>query len=271
MNIFFFKLTILIYFIGTVVYLFYFSSKKDTFSKYALGVTGIGFLFHSIALLLRTIESGHLPLSNLPETLSFFSWAMILTYLVLEVRYRIHILGSFILPLSFLFLISAAAFPHEIRSLQPDLNSSWFGVHTTLSVLGGVAFTIAFVAGMMYLIQERLLKSKRFNILYYKLPSLDLLDHLNQWAISAGFPLLTLGILAGAIWAGDVWGSYWVWDPQRIFTVITWLFYLGMIHGRLTIGWRARKAAYLAIIGFMGVVFTFFVVNLLAKGPHRFI
>lgn len=136
---------------------------------------------------------------------------------------------------------------------------------------GGVAFTIAFVAGMMYLIQERLLKSKRFSILYYKLPSLDLLDQLNQWAISAGFPLLTLGILAGAIWASDVWGSYWVWDPQRIFTLITWLFYLGMIHGRLTIGWRARKAAYLAIIGFMGVVFTFFLVNILAKGPHRFI
>ncbi|MBI3605896.1 MAG: c-type cytochrome biogenesis protein CcsB [Nitrospirae bacterium] len=271
MEILLYKLPLLFYFAGTVVYLLFFSIKKDSLSNIALGVTGIGFLFHTFILILRTVESGHLPLSNLSGALSFFSWGMILTYLVLEYWYRIHILGSFILPLAFLSLLSAAAFPNEIRSLQPDLNSSWFGIHTTLTVLGAVAFTIAFVAGMMYLIQEKLLKSKRFNRLYYKLPSLDLLDHLNQWSISVGFPLLTLGILAGALWAGDVWGAYWVWDPQRIFTSVTWLFYLGMIHGRLTVGWRGRKAAYLAIIGFMGVVFTFFIVNLLVEGPHRFI
>ena len=271
MNILFFKLTLLVYFAGTVVYLFYFSSKKDFLSQYALGITGVGFVLHTLSILIRTIESGHFPLSNLPEALSFFSWGMILAYLVLDYWYRIHILGSFILPLAFFSLVSATAFPNEIKSLQPNLNSTWFGIHTTFSVLGGVAFTIAFTVGMMYLIQEKLLKSKRFNVLYYKLPSLDLLDHLNQWAISLGFPLLTIGILAGALWAEDVWGAYWVWDPQRIFTLVTWLFYLGMIHGRLTIGWRARKAAYLAIIGFMGVVFTFFVVNLLVKGPHRFI
>ena len=267
----FFKLTLFLYFLAAVIYLFYFSSKRDSWSRYAAGLTGAGLLFHTIALLDRTLETGHLPLSNLSEALSFFSWGMIVTHMILDFRYRVHILGSFILPLAFLSLASASVFPAGSGTDKPSLNSSWFGIHTTLVILGGVAFTIAFAAGLMYLIQERLLKSKRFNRLYYKLPSLDLLDQMNQWAITAGFPLLTLGILAGALWAGDVTGAYWAWDPQRIFTVITWFFYLGMLHGRLTVGWRARKAAYLAIIGFMGVVFSFFIINLLIKGPHRFI
>lgn len=267
----FFKLTLLCYFLGTVVYLFYFYGKKDSWSLYAAGLTGAGLLFHTIALLLRTFETGHFPISNLSEALSFFSWGMVATHLLLDFKYRIHILGSFILPLAFLFLGSAAFFPGGEESQKPSLNSGWFGIHTTLVILGGVAFTIAFAAGMMYLIQERLLKSKHFSRLYYKLPSLDLLDQMNQWAIMAGFPLLTFGIFAGALWAGNVTGDYWAWDPQRIFAVITWLFYLLMLHGRLSVGWRARKAAYLAIIGFMGVVFSYFIINLIVKGTHRFI
>jgi cytochrome c-type biogenesis protein CcsB len=130
---------------------------------------------------------------------------------------------------------------------------------------------MAFVMGVMYLIQERLLKSKRFNSLYYKLPSLDLLDDLNRKAVYLGFPLLTLGIITGALWGKYAWGSYWNWDPKQTLTLITWFFYLVVLHGRLTVGWRAKKAAYLAIIGFLGVVFAFIGGTLLVQGPHAFV
>lgn len=271
MNSLFFKIALLFYLGGTILFLSYLTNKKEGLPRWSLWVTGIGFIFHSIALITRWTEAGYIPLTNMHEAISFFSWALILVFLLVEYRYRIFILGSFMLPLAFIFLISAAILPNNIKSLDPILQSNWLYVHTILSLLGIVAFALAFVTGFLYLIQERLLKSKKFNRLYFRLPSLDLLDELNQKSISIGFPLLTLGIITGAFWAEYAWGSYWSWDPKQVFSFITWLFYLVVLHGRLTVGWRAKKAAYLAIIGFVGVVFTFVVISFVIKGLHTFV
>ena len=115
-------------------------------------------------------------------------------------------------------------------------------------MLGTVGFAVAFVAGVMYLIQDGLLKSKRFNVLYSKLPALDFLDDLNQQSIVLGFPLLTLGIITGAISAEFARGTYVNWNPEQTWALVTWLFYFVVLVGRLTIGWRAKRAAYLTII-----------------------
>src|SRR3989304_5880732 len=203
--------------------------------------------------------------------MSFFSWALVLAFLLVEYRYRIHVLGSFVLPLTFISLISSAALPMGIKMLDPLLQSAWLGVHTILAIMGATAFSMAFLAGVMYLLQEWFLKSKRFNSLHYKLPALDLLDTLNYRAISFGFPLLTLGIITGSIWAEYAWGTYWNWDPKQTWSLIIWLFYAAMLHGRVAMGWQGKKAAYLAIIGFAGVIFTFVGVNILLYGRHAFV
>jgi ABC-type uncharacterized transport system permease subunit len=131
---------------------------------------------------------------------------LILVFLAVEFRRQIHVLGSFIVPLALVSLVTAAAFrSDEASSLQPVFKTLW--VHVTLSMLGIVGFAVAFVAGVMYLIQDGLLKSKRFNVLYAKLPALDYLDHLNQQSIVMGFPLLTLGIISGAYSAEIVRGT----------------------------------------------------------------
>jgi ABC-type transport system involved in cytochrome c biogenesis permease subunit len=166
-------------------------------------------------------------------------------------------------------LLSGAMLPTEMRSPDMAMRTAWVYTHTALALLGAVAFAIAFLVGVMYLIQERLLKSKQFNNLYNKLPSLDILDDLNHKAIILGFGLLTLGIIIGAWGAGYVSG--WYWDPREIFTLAIWLFYLIVLHGRITVGWRAKKAAYLAIIGFIGVIFSFVGVDLVWKGQHAFL
>jgi ABC-type transport system involved in cytochrome c biogenesis permease subunit len=119
----------------------------------------------------------------------------------------------------------------------------------------------------MYLIQERLLKSKRFNVLYAKLPPLDFLDKLNQQSILFGFPLLTLGIIFGAISAEFTRGSLLSWNPEQTWALVTWVFYFIVLMGRITVGWRAKRAAYLTIIGFAGVVLTFIGVVLKGHGP----
>ncbi len=283
LNVLFFKVTLLFYFLGTTFFLFNLWGRKGerlpknplfgnsetdptagSFAnaswsqKLAVVLTGAGFIFHTLALVTRIREAGYIPFTNLHEAISFFSWAIVLAFFLVEFRYGIDVLGSFVLPLAFLSLVSAAALPNEVRTLDPTLKTIWFGIHTTLSLLGIVAFAIAFIAGIMYLLQESFLKSKQFSPLYYKLPSLDLLDEWNKKAILLGFPLLTLGIISGALWAQYSIGSFWIQNnPKQALSLGTWLFYLMVLHGRITIGWRAKKAAHLAIIGFVGVVFIF--------------
>ena len=266
-NLLFFKATLLFYFLGTALFLLnLWDNRSDRGSgekvswpqRFAIFATIAGFVSHTIALGIRLREDAYVPLANLQEAVSFFSWAMVAAFFWVEIRYHLYILGSFILPLAFLSLISVSALPNEVTELNSTLINAWFGIHTILSVLGIVAFTIAFVAGIIYLIQDRFLKSKQLNTLYSRLPSLDMLDQWNKQAILFGFPLLTLGIISGALWSqytqGTLWGQN---DSKQALSLGIWFFYLLVLHGRINVGWRAKRAARLAIIGFVGVIFIF--------------
>jgi cytochrome c-type biogenesis protein CcsB len=125
--------------------------------------------------------------------------------------------------------------------------------------------------GVMYLVQEHFLKRKQLGSLFQRLPNLQILDEINYRLITIGFPLLTLAIITGALWAESAWGSYWRWDPKEAWSLITWFIYVFVLHARLRVGWKGKKAAYLSIIGFVVVLFTFFGVNLLLKGMHTFV
>lgn len=252
-----------LYFLGTACSLGYLLRRSDALSRTLLIITGLGFLLHTAALLTR-LTSGGAPLSSFGEAMSFFSWALVLVFLLVELRHRVPVLGAFILPIAFISIVSAAALPQEVPTLEPVLKTVW--VHVILSMLGTVGFAVAFAAGIMYLIQDGLLKSKRFNVLYAKLPPLDFLDHLNQQSIVLGFPLLTLGIITGALSAEFARGSYLNWNPEQTWALITWLFYFVVLVGRLTVGWRAKRAAYLTIIGFACVVLTFIGVLMKSHG-----
>jgi cytochrome c-type biogenesis protein CcsB len=255
----FFMATIALYLGGTAFSSAYLSRRDDTLAKIALGVTGVGFLMHTLALLARMVEAGAVSLASLHDALSFFAWSLVLVFLWVDVRNGMHVMGAFLLPIALLSVAWAAVLPRETA---PMLKSVW--VHVTLSMLGTVGFAVAFAAGLMYLIQDWLLKSKQFNVLYAKLPPLDFLDHLNQLAIVTGFPLLTLGIITGALSAEVARGEYVSWNPEQVWALVTWAFYFVVLLGRITVGWRAKRAAYLTIIGFGGVVLT--LIGVVLKG-----
>lgn len=257
-------LTMGFYFGGTLLFLLYLWHRSEVISKISLVVTGLGFVSHTAALIIAMVEIGHVPIMSFKDAMSFFAWGLVLVYLIVGVKRGLEVLGAFILPLAFLSLVSANLAPHEETTIAPVFQAVW--VHVTLSILGTIGFAVAFVAGLMYLMQERLLKSKRFNVLYFKLPPLDFLDSLNQRSILFGFPLLTLGILTGAVSAQLTIGSYLSWNSEQIWALITWVFYFAVLMGRVTAGWRAKKAAYLTILGFAGVILTF--VGILIKNPH---
>jgi cytochrome c-type biogenesis protein CcsB len=136
--------------------------------------------------------------------------------------------------------------------------------------MGNAVFALAFCCGIMYLVQESQLKAKKVGAITKRLPSLQVLDDMNYQALKFGFPLLTLGIITGAVWAEYAWGRYWGWDPKETWSLITWFLYAALLHQRLTVGWRGRKAAIMAIAGFGAALFTFLGVNLLLPGLHSY-
>jgi len=269
-NIMLFIVTIIFYFAGALLYISFFLSRKESIFSIARYIIILSFIFHTATLLARYIESGYLPLTSLFEAILFFTWLIIFLFILVEKRYQLSVLGVFIIPLTFLSLSYALILPKDISPLNPILKSAWLGIHVTLILLGNAAFAIAFGLGIMYLLQERQLKSRKQGLFYYRLPSLEILDDLGYKALSFGFPFLTLGIITGSIWAKYAWGSYWNWDPKLVWSLITWLIYAALLHGRLTVGWRGRKAAFISIIGFLCMVFTFVGVNFLLKTEHLF-
>jgi len=270
-NILLFEIALTLYFLSTITGVIEIFRSKKGASKAAIYLAALGFIFHTGNIFVRYVQGGHIPVTNMHEAASFFSWCMIILFFFHEFRYRLGLLSSFIMPIVFLIMFSSAIFPREINEfLSPALQSYWFGVHVILAFLGDAAFAMAGGIGVMYLLQERYVKSKHLGGLFQKLPSLQVLDEINYHLITLGFPLLTLAMITGVIWANSAWGTYWRWDPKEVWSLITWLIYALVLHLRLTVGWRGKKAAILSIVGFMVVIFAFFGVTLILKTKHVF-
>lgn len=265
-----FGATLFFYFLATFHYSLFLISQRESIGKVCQLTTIVGFAFNTMFLIYQMVDKGHVPMTDIRESLIFFSWAIVLIYLVLEYRWKIRVLGAFIITIAFLLILASTLFAPSAAPLPQYFSSGWLGVHTTLAFLADAAFAIAFCIAMMYIIQERQLKHKSPGGFYRRLPPLDVLDDLSYRAIVMGFPLLTLAMVTGSIWADSAWGSYWGWEPKEIWSLITWLIYASYLHARLVTGWRGRKAAYLAVFAFLIVLFTFLGVNLLLPGRHAF-
>jgi cytochrome c-type biogenesis protein CcsB len=154
--------------------------------------------------------------------------------------------------------------------VRPIFKSLWLTVHVVTIFMGDALFAIAFLAAVMYLIQERQIKHKKFGSFYSRLPSLATLDAINYQSLVYGFPFLTLGMITGSIYAQYTLGTYWQWDPKEVWSLITWLFYAALLHERLVAGWRGRRAALMSILCFCVLIFTFIGVSLWLGGYHSF-
>ncbi len=269
-NVLFFELALTCYALATIAGLVELFKRKKSTSRIALYLSVLGFILHTGSIVTRYIQGGHIPVSNMHEATSFFSWCVLILFFFHEFKYKLGLLSSFIMPIVFVLMFSSAIFPREIKVLSPALQSYWFGIHVILAFLGDAAFAMACGIGIMYLLQEWYVKSKKVSPLFLKLPSLQTLDEINYHLITLGFPLLTLAMITGVIWANSAWGTYWRWDPKEVWSLITWLIYALVLHLRLTVGWRGKKAAILSIVGFAVVIFAFFGVTLILKGRHTF-
>ncbi len=151
----------------------------------------------------------------------------------------------------FILMLSSSVLPRGIHPLSPVLQSYWLGIHAFLAFLGNAAFAVAFGIGIMYLLQEHYLKSKNTHGLFKRLPSIQVLDEINYKLITLGFPLLTLAIISGALWAISTGEVYSRWDPKEVWSLITWSVYALILHIRLTAGGEARGPRFSRLSAFL--------------------
>jgi cytochrome c-type biogenesis protein CcsB len=404
-----FSIATLSYLAAMVLYISYLAFRKNGIGQTATIVTIFGFAVQTVALLLRWYESyqmdiGRVPLSNLYESLVFFTWSTVLIYLVVELKYKTKAFGAFVMPVAFLSLafINVAGISSDITPLVPALKSNWLFYHVLVSFLGYAAFGVAFAISMIYLLMdidekgpksnvlsgmvviavlaavgyfmaglgERMktafwmglgvlvlawfiylivagaknksqvylfwsfcvtlavavlvamgidfvylitlkhlaagesFKKHMFeatflnssaaaaavswiavlavfyliwskgsglrNILKQYVPAQDLLDDVTYRMIAIGWPLLTGGIITGAVWANSAWGTYWSWDPKETWSLITWFVYAIYLHSRYVRGWKGTQMAVISSVGFLAVIFTYLGVNLVLSGLHSY-
>jgi cytochrome c-type biogenesis protein CcsB len=251
------QVTLALYTLGLLHSLFGFYHKRQIFVYIALGMVGCGFLSHTIFLINLGLERRHFPITSLPESLSFFAWSVTLTFIVASIRYKMNVLGAFVMPLVSLLMILSEIVWEENHAIPPLLKSRWLFFHTSVAFLAYAAFFLTFVSGILYLIQEKELKSKKFRFLYFRLPSLQVCDELMRRSLFAGFVLMSLTIMTGAMWAQQAWGRFWSWDPKETASLVSWAIYLLLVYYRLSSSWRGRRAAYISIVGFLSILITF--------------
>lgn len=306
--------------------------KKPTIGRVGTWVALIGWVGNTAGIIMRWVESyrmgfGHAPFSNLYESLVFFSWTIVLIYLIIERKAGNRIIGAFTTPIAFLAMAYASlksGITPEIQPLIPALKSNWLIAHVITCFIGYAAFATAFGISAMYLMKQgrdeehsgwlnfakpmtlfifvllfsRVLLvgnwamsviialpicfafyigvylvgrmpgdfKKRLLVVF---PEPAILDELGYQMTLFGFLFLSIGIISGAVWANSAWGRYWGWDPKETWSLITWFIYATLLHARLMRGWRGKRIAYLSLVGFAAVIFTYFGVNLL-PGLHSY-
>ena len=254
--------------VSTLVFIGYLITHKESLGTIGRNVIFAGFVFHTMTILSRWFEGGRFPATNLHESLTLLAWLTVVLYIVLFYKFRLTVLGAFLAPLALFFVVVASLMPGEIVPLSPVLATYWLPIHVTLAVLGNAFFALASLFGVMYLIQDHYLKSRKLGGLYFVLPSLDLLDELNYRCLSYGFPLLTLGIMTGAIWSEYAFGTYWMWKHRQVWSIITWLLYAILLHGRMTSGWRGRVSATFSVLAFGVLLCSSFIIYFLLGEGH---
>lgn len=253
------------YILSTIAFAYSLTSKKEDALKYGMLFALIGLIPHSIALGIRWYEAGHGPYMAKYEVLSSNAWVTILIFLIIAWRRpKLRAGGVIVVPLSFLMMTIGLFTSPELRRLPPSLRSIWLIIHVTFNKLSVGAIIIALGSSVLYLLKEK----RTENEFYKRLPSIEVLDEYSYKFVGFGFIFWSITVAAGAIWANEVWGRYWGWDPIETWSLITWLLYGLYLHFRYFFKWCGKKAALFMIVCFVFSVLTIFIIPFVVKSLH---
>jgi cytochrome c-type biogenesis protein CcsB len=254
-----------------------FSDRQRRFAAATTGVLALGAVAQTVYIIMRWVTAGRAPFSNMFESLVLLAWALVLVYLALQVRRKIPVLAVGTALMAVLVLAYASTFESKIEPLMPALRSNWLTMHVFTVFLGYGAVTVGMLSSVGYLFaaKKRPQGDAGFEVTASPRSSenknaVSALEAITDKSISFGFLFLTVGIIAGAVWANSAWGTYWSWDPKETWSLITWFIYAIFLHCRFMRGWRGHRAAWISVIGFASMVFTYIGVNFLLSGLHSY-
>jgi cytochrome c-type biogenesis protein CcsB len=245
-----------LFWIAALVYIMHGRSGRPWTGPVATGTAIVAWMALTAGLVRRALLAGHWPLTTGYEFALCFVWAIAGIYLLLEASWRQRRAGIYTLGVVLLVATYAMLRPPDERTitpLLPALRSAWLQIHVLSTLVGYGAFGTAAGLGLIQLIRR---PHSEAGLLQGRL-SPEKAERTMERAVALGFPWLTLGILTGAIWAQSAWGRYWGWDPKESWALVTWLWYLLILHLRPRPGWRGRRLAGLIVAGFGIVIFTF--------------
>jgi cytochrome c-type biogenesis protein CcsB len=240
----------------------------------------LGALIHAGSIGVRAVAVDAVPWSNMYEFSSVAGLVAVLAFLgVLWKLPTLRYLGGFVLlPVILMMFLAGTVLYSKAEPLVPALQSYWLAIHVTLVSIGEGALMTSAVLSVLYLVKirhDRLsvqpgYRAKSMGTLAAKLPAAAALDKAAYRVVAFSFPLYTVAIICGAIWAEAAWGRYWGWDPKETWAFIAWVVYACYLHARATAGWKGRIAAWINLLGFFSITFNFFIVNMVVSGLHSY-
>jgi cytochrome c-type biogenesis protein CcsB len=300
-----FGLALVLYVVAMVAYFHHLAFRRSRVRTAASLLTYSGVLAHLVSVVTRGLAADRVPWGNMYEYSSIVGLLVVAVYLVVERLSKVRSLGGFALGAAVLAMAGATMVYVTPGPLVPALNSYWIKIHVVAAMTGSSLFILGFVFTVLYLVRDRKEQRELARVPNEPapavatvgggglphdlaaspdepeersdpeprrgwLPSAAVLDRLAYRTIAFGFPIWTFAVIAGAIWAEQAWGRYWGWDPKEVWSFITWVVFAAYLHARATVGWRGRRAALIAIVGFAALGFNLYAVNLVIPGLHSY-
>jgi len=259
-----------LYLAAAVLYHLHLFTGNARTRRAAMTTTLVGVVTHSMVLTEAAWTGRQTPFGSPSDSLSFLAWGLAVAQLILEARSGWAAMGSLSMPIAFVALFCATLFGGRGSFPPLILHSHLMEPHVATSLLGFVGFALAFCCSILYLIQSQLLKQKRLGGLFRRLPPLEAIRVSAHWLATAGFSMLTLGLLTGTIWALRAWKPGWYLDPKVLTSFFAWLIYAAYLHASTIAGWRGRRTTYFLIGGFIAVLIAYYGVTIVAPSRHTF-
>src|SRR5437773_2496501 len=262
-----------------IAYAWHFARRNPAVGQSATTLLVAGVLAHTFVIGMQTMEVGHLPINTASTAISTFVWLLALAYLYTEMSTDERAMGVFILPM----LVTLQAIPAikpGVEARLDVLQGPLFGIHVSSLLFAYASFALACVIGITYVLLFKEIKAKHLGFFYARLPSLQVLDRMNQVAIVIGWVFLTIGIIVGVVWAAQARGGYDAGDPRiqamhlqdpKIFVaLVCWVVYSFELFAARRIGWGGRRSAYLSAFGFGIVLLNFVAISYFLTKSHNF-
>jgi cytochrome c-type biogenesis protein CcsB len=249
-------------------------ARASRLGRVAVSLTVLAFALHLGSIVARGVSAGRPPWGNMFEFSTTGALAVTAVFLVLLTRKDVRYLGTFVvLPVLLTLGLAVTVLYTESAQLVPALKSVWLVIHVTAAIIASGILTIGFAQSVCFLVQdkrEQVPAESRQPSFMDRLPAAAVLDRSAYKMHAFAYPIWTFAVIAGAIWAENAWGRYWGWDPKETWAFITWMVYTAYLHARATAGWKGRKAAYLAGLGYATFLFNYLVVNIWLVGFHSY-